>query len=727
MTSSLPRLRNLLSCLFVTFLLGGCVFMLCGVAAAWGRWGGLTVWGALCCALLLSVSADSPDINIVGVDGVKAWATARRDDAARGYAGGRLRSPAFWGSEIVYQIMIDRFNNGNLSNDNLNLPSNQMEYQNTSSPYDLDEYRHGGDLAGITQRLDYLVDLGITSLWITPTLKHNGAYHGYCTTDPTYIDPGFGTDDEFLLLVQEAHTRGIRVVLDIVVNHLCDADTFYSVTPKHYSCADDLNNEFWSGIPGGSQSQGVLQFSDNFFGPLKSPYFFSRCGPNSAADTSGQDPVAVYGDFVNVMFDYDTRNYDFQEIFTLLHQYWIAYADVDGFRMDAAKHITEDFIAYFATEVRAYARQLGKDNFFVVGEVAASADWEGRRLGVMFSDPNDPTVHGNVPVGLTNRILQLQPTYLADPAAPYPGLNAIYDFAASGTSKDVLLGNRPPSALSEYFASDSYNTISGQNDYRLNWVHLEIHDWPRFIHDQPTDPAKVEAGLSYLLTARGQPIVYYGLEQAFNGNCDTSNLNVGDAAAGIVQHCTADMDSCFRQDMFLFSPWRLNSALPQIDDLRYIGLWAAAQPLQWQRDPFLNRSHSVYQTARKLTHIRRSCRALTQGALYFRIAETQNGGLLAYSRIVDDEEVVVVINPGIFHRDLTTITIDSSINCGRAGGLYKNLLYLANVGKVVCTSSTATYLSFSGVTIAPNNFMIFSYEKMISPYDSYLQCNLCLN
>jgi glycosidase len=170
--------------------------------------------------------------------------------------------------------------------------------------------------------LDYLVDLGITSLWITPLFLHNGEYHGYCTTDPTQLDPGFGTSDELLALVRSAHSRGIFVVLDIVVNHLCDRGTNYSKFVSHSDCCNGLNSNYWAGYPGTSGPQGDINFSNSFFAPFRNPHFFNRCGPNTAHETSGEGPPSLFGDFVAGMFDYDTRNYDWQQLYTELLKPW---------------------------------------------------------------------------------------------------------------------------------------------------------------------------------------------------------------------------------------------------------------------------------------------------------------------------------------------------------------------------------------------------------------------
>jgi len=443
--------------------------------------------------------AKLPDATVDGIPAVLAWAdkwvTSAEDDWAARHGGslkhGRMASPAKWHEQIVYQIMPDRFNNGNLSNDKLNLPPQQRD-ADPKNPEGLPDFRHGGDVAGITERLDYILDLGATTLWVTPLLHHDGLYHGYCITDPTSIDPGFGTLDELHELVDEAHKRGIYVVLDVVINHLCDDLTNYSTpTTDHAACADALNANYWAGTPGGAPQQGNLSLADTFFPPLRNELFFNRCGPNQMNDTASEEPVAVFGDFTWLMFDLDTRNVDLMNITTHLLQYWVALADFDGFRFDAVKHVTDDYVAHMCTEIRTYAQEkLGKDNFFIVGEVAASSDWEGRALGKMFSDPDDPTQHGTVPQALTSRLLELKEQYLNHSAFPLPGLNAIYDFYVSGTSRDVLLGQngQAPQAIADYFSSSAYATTAAQADPRDSWTMLEIHDWPRYVTPRERGP-----------------------------------------------------------------------------------------------------------------------------------------------------------------------------------------------------------------------------------------------
>lgn len=681
--------------------------------------------GTSCSDSVAALSAP-PDVSSVGVAPVKQWAMDRVSWAASDFATSgnqRLSSPGFWGVEIVYQIQVDRFNDGDTSNDGANLPPGQATNQGTSAPWGLPSYRQGGDLRGVMQRLDYIKDLGATTLWLTPVLKHNGDYHGYCTTDPTTVDPGFGSSQELRDLVTQAHARGIKVILDIVVNHMCDRATHYSRAPNHGSCASDLNANYWSGAPGGSSNQGTLAFSNDFFGPLKSQAFFNRCGANTQSEMAGIDPPAVFGDFTDGMLDFDTRNYDFQEIFTNLYKYWIAYADLDGFRLDAAKHVSLDFTAYFSSQVRAYARSLGKTNFLVVAEVAAPSDWVGRSVGTMFSNPSNPDQHGSVPQALTSRMWSIKNTYLSNSVAPYPGANAVFDFMLSGTERDTLLNNRSAHSVEDYFASSALRTLAGQGDTRLNWNVLEIHDWPRFAQTQKANPWKSALGLMLLPMMEGTTVLYYGMEQGFNGDCHFNNMNAGAATSSIQGVCSSGSDATYRQNMFIGSGWRLGSTVPAINNLAYVGTANHSTWQDWTTDPYLDRSHFVFQASRKANAIRLSCNALRYGRTYFRWGDFSNAGLFAFSRIDGNEEVVVVVNTDSVSHGIPNLTIDGGINTV-AGQKYVNLMNGAQVGWTM-RSGTGSSLTFNGLQIDGNAVMTFVHQANVAPYNAYLGTLQC--
>jgi glycosidase len=655
-----------------------------------------------------------PDAERDGIEAVKRWVKEYSAKGEEDFLKAELpreKSPDFWGEEIVYQIQVDRFNNGDSSNDISNLSLNQEHEVKTGNLYGILDYRHGGDLRGIIQRLDYLKDLGVTSLWLTPIFKHNGSYHGYCTSDFTEIDPGFGTKEDLRELSKEAHRRGLKVVLDLVVNHMCDAQTYYKKEADHYRCSNDLNASNWNGSPSGSPGQGELSFSSRFFPPLKSQYFFNRCGPNSQSDMEGTGPASIYGDFVATMFDLDTHNHDLQEIFTNLSKYWIGYADVDGFRLDAAKHISEDFVAYFSTHIRAYARSIGKNNFLIVGEIAGPSDWIGRRLGKMFSNPNNPNEHGDVPKTLTDRLGTLKSLYLANPVAPYPGLTAAFEFAHGGTARDVLLGLRSPKSLEAHFTSTYFNDIASQNDYRLSWNLLEIHDWPRFSSVHKTSQEKTILGLGYLAFSEGTPIIYYGMEQGLNGDCHFDKMQVGNAIQKVQSDCLGSSHALYRQDMFMGGMTRLGSTVPQINQLAYIGLPLTKESPRWEDDPYLDRNHKVYQSTQRFLQIKKSCNALKYGKTKFRWVDSNSEGILAFSRVDEPshDEVLIVLNSAGLSHGIPEMAVRASAK----GERWVNLL---NTAEQAWTTGNGS-LTFGPLTIRPQSVMVFVPEKNVSLRD----------
>lgn len=671
--------------------------------------------------------AKVPTYENDGMDKVIQWVEKRNRQGQTEFAqsGGRREpSPDRWSQEVVYQIMVDRFNDGDPSNNSANIEDFQKQFQGTSQ-LKVDEFRHGGDLRGIIQRLDYLSDLGITSLWVTPILKSQGSYHGYCLQDPTQVDPGFGSTSDLRELTREAHKRGIKVILDIVVNHLCDPGTKYAGAEYlSETCVKEFDKKQYLGHPVNPQAQRTLVFSSQFFGPLKSPHFFSRCGYQPGAFAlSGA--AAVWGDFSSSMLDFDTTNWDFQRIFTDLHKYWIASTDVDGFRLDAAKHVTQDFVAYFSTNIRAYASSLGKKNFFIVGEVADAPDYMAGYVGKMKAEVNNPGSSTRITPALKQRLIELQATYQSQ-YFPFPGLNSVYDFAHSGATVDVFKYNKSPRNLKNWFwaggetdnidASGDFAQLAFNGDTRMNWNLLEIHDWPRFLLEI-SNPAKAFPALAYLMTTQGVPILYYGIEQGLNGQCNgiASSLREAQAKNHVNDIChSSDFHNHtrYRQDMFMSGPWKLGSIVPEIQRLGFIGTSPAAATAG---DPYANQSHELYRYVRQLAHLRQSCKSLGDGAIYFRAAHT-DPGLLAFARILDDQETVVMVNSSDKEIEMSQVVIDSSINGGRIGRRYRNIFFDAQSGVIerAADGGLRLRLNESGrFALKPFSAAIFVYEDQM--------------
>mmetsp|Transcript_68818 Transcript_68818/g.128430 ORF Transcript_68818/g.128430 Transcript_68818/m.128430 type:complete len:780 (-) Transcript_68818:18-2357(-) len=707
----------------------------------------------------LFLREELPDAQNDGIEAVKHWASRRVHSGAQLFdalPGERFKSPSNWADSVCYHVQADRFNNGRLENDLVNLDRAQQWDMQVGDSSNIPIWRHGGDLKGIQDRLGYMAELGVNTLWVTPLLQHDGSYHAYCSTDPASTDPGFGSPQELRELVAEAHRYGIRFVLDIVVNHLCDPDTHYEKIPDHVACPRKMNETHWTvGGAGDNEDQGTLAFGSNFFPPFRLQKFFTRCGPCEYEEMSDEGPGSIYGDFRDGMFDYDTRNKDWQEIFTNLMKFWVAYADIDAYRLDAAKHVTEDFIAYFSTEMRSYAQSLGKENFLVLGEVATlKAEWQAVRLGRMMSDPVNPTRHGAVPVTLTSRLEDLRERYLANSVFPLPGLNAVYNFAESGTGRDAILGWRTGTELSSYFGSYKYNLLVAQlqrggggetwNGEPLTdtaaslhsqlWTALELHDWPRILAEFPKAKEKSVLSLTWLLTAPGAPVLYAGIEQGFNGNCpDAVDLGNATQKKALRKYCTIGAkymryDAPKRQDMFVGGPWRLGSAIKEVDDLSYIGEWEPALSEDWREDPFLARHHELYRTTRNLVYLRRSCPALALGSMRFHESEEARRPYFSFSRTLvrrnsssnsshnaSGEEMVVFINVGNTSHTLQRIDLDAAVNHS-AGMKFVNVFNVTQEA-VVQMSDKKPYLQFpEGATLRPSSMAVYAaVEKLRMP------------
>ena len=212
---------------------------------------------------------------------------------------------------MIYFIMIDRFNNGD--------PSNDYEVDiNNPKAY------HGGDFKGIIEKLDYISDMGFTAIWLTPIVKNEPmGYHGYWTEDFYDVEEHFGTLEEFKNLVKEAHNRDIKVILDLVVNH-----TGYSAHP-------------W--------------LTD----PDKKDWFHEDKTINNWDNQEEVETGRLAG-----LPDLAQENPEVREYLLEMATWWIEETDIDGYRLDTVKHVPKDFWEEFSGEVKAV-----KEDFFLIGEV----------------------------------------------------------------------------------------------------------------------------------------------------------------------------------------------------------------------------------------------------------------------------------------------------------------------------------------------------------------------
>lgn len=330
--------------------------------------------------------------------------------------------------EIIYMIMVDRFNNGDTSNDNDANINDPLAY-------------HGGDFKGITEKLDYIKEMGFTAIWLTPIFENMGkGYHGYWIKDFYKTNDYFGSMEEFKTLVEEAHKRDIKVILDFVVNH---------VGPKHEWLNDSSKKEWFH------ENKSISNWTDQ-----------------AEVETGW-------------LYDLPDLNQDNPEVSMYLFdaaKWWIQETDIDGYRLDTVKHVPKEFWTEFSAEVKSV-----KKSFFLIGEV-----W-----------------HDN-----PNVIVSYQDT----------GIDGFMDFSQNGTLRTAF--EKSNQSLGWLFSNNDRNNKLFERPELLGQF-IDNHDMQRFTNlaiQNNQDPiTRLKLGLTYMYTAPGIPIIYYGTEIALDGGNDPDN------------------------------------------------------------------------------------------------------------------------------------------------------------------------------------------------------------
>ena len=268
-----------------------------------------------------------------------------------------------WREEFIYFLMVDRFHDDMPRTP----PSGSGRSQGISAPNDF----YGGKIKGITQNLDYIAGLGCTAIWLSPIFENNaGAYHGYNTSNYLDIDPHFGTKQDLIDLVQAAHGRNppMRIILDVVINHSGDNWSYPGGFDYNYINDQQFALDFWRRadrpIPTELRKDSLYHRRgriNNYSNPLE----VQRGDISSLKDFANED-TADGSELINILIK--------------SHCYWIRETDIDGFRVDAVKHMGPLACSRFSSMIREYAYSLGKRRFFLFGEAANSDDCALRPL-----------------------------------------------------------------------------------------------------------------------------------------------------------------------------------------------------------------------------------------------------------------------------------------------------------------------------------------------------------
>jgi glycosidase len=350
-------------------------------------------------------------------------------------------SPDDWRDEVAYSVFVDRFAHA--------------RFRATAGDLANGETRHGGNLPGVTSRLGYLRELGVTVLQLSPvTLAEPSCYHHYGPLHLTRVDPHLGTLDDLVELVAQAHRRGIRVILDLVVNHV--ARVFEYSDGDHFRAAPATVR--WTA------TVGPEEFADS--------ERFTRRG----VIADWKDPEqATRGDFPPGLRRIASEDPRTADLLLTVARWWLRTTDVDAFRVDAIRHLDPPFVRRFVAEIKAYAATLGKDDFLVIGEYSATND---------------------APIA---ECLQL-------------GVDSVYNYPEYRRQSWALHGQAPTLALEESLlrAREAWGERAHDRSVRF----VDNHDVYRFLRDgEPV--GRLHVALAFLVFSTGVPMLYYGTEQGF--------------------------------------------------------------------------------------------------------------------------------------------------------------------------------------------------------------------
>jgi glycosidase len=503
--------------------------------------------------------------------------------------------------EVFYFVLPDRFHDADPTNNTGGLEGDRL-----ATGYDpTDEgFFHGGDLAGLLEKMDYLEGMGVTAIWMAPVFKNqpvqgigtndvSAGYHGYWTVDYTQIDPHFGTNEELEALIDEAHGRDMKVFFDIITNHTADVIQYQegvydyiSKTAEPFRDAD--GNAFDDLDYAGTGDFPELDPEVSFpytpvvpeGAPVKVPewlndvtYYHNRGNSSFAGENS------VYGDFFG-LDDLFTAHPDVVEGMIDIFEPWVA-RGVDGFRIDTMKHVNIEFWQQWSPAIESYAKDtVGNEDFFMFGEVFSA----NPELLSMF-----PT-KGDVP--------------------------AVLDFGFQASATEFAARNGDPRALADFFAADDYYIDHDSNAYSLP-TFLGNHDMGRigtFISQANPDAddaellARDELAHALMYFSRGMPVIYSGDEQGFTGSG-------GDKAAR--QNLDPSQTEIYFDDNQIGSD-------------------------KTPKDDNFDTDHPLYLTLGELSALTAEHPALRSGAQLQRHA-SDGAGVFAFSRVDRDERVEYLV------------------------------------------------------------------------------------
>jgi len=486
----------------------------------------------------LNLSGAKPGNMVLNIDGKKVNYPLK----ARTMSGDKRIG--FDNSDVLYMLMPDRFASGR----NITKPMKGL------NPYVVDRskpsLRHGGDLEGVRQHLDYFNQLGVTALWFTPVLENNlpdmnsqSSYHGYATTNYYRVDPRFGTNEDYARLVAEAHAKGLKVVMDMIFNH-CGYD---------HPWVKDMPSKDWFNTP------EWMKKGDSYY--LQTSYKLTPVLDPYASKVDKRETVD--GWFVRSMPDLNQKNPHVMTYLIQNSEWWIETVGIDGIRMDTYPYADRKAMSQ-------WMKILNEEypNFNTVGETwvtepAYTAAWQKdsklSKVNSYLKTVMDFSFYDKINLAKHE-----------ETDAWWKGLNRIYN----SLCYDYLYEN--PSSVMAF---------------------IENHDTDRFL-ENGKDTLALKQALALLLTINRIPQLYYGTEVLMNGTKEVTDGNVrcdfpGGFAGDKHNAFTAEGRTKAENSMFNWLSkllkWRRNNMVitkgKQIQFIPYKGVYVIAR--QWNNQTIL--------------------------------------------------------------------------------------------------------------------------------------------
>jgi glycosidase len=559
-------------------------------------------------------------------------------------------SPQDWRDGWIYFLMIDRFNRAD------GVAPKHLPHDAPFGGF------QGGTFNGVRQQLKYIKGLGAGAIWLSPVLKNrqsdNGTFHGYGIQDFIQPDPRFASspakaEDELRALVDEAHALGLYVIFDIVLNHTGDVFGYKGSGSSANGSRNVLPIE-WRDETGAARAdfpvvEDVPQAQRKPDG-LVWPAELQRNEFFRRKGKGGEDG----GDFESLKelvtgFEAD-QVFPVRNALILAYQYAVARYDVDGYRIDTLKFIEREFAQTFGNAMREYALSIGKKNFFTYGEVFDGEEKIAQFIGRNTRDAGDLV-----------------------------GVDAALDFPLFFQLPAVAKGLAPPTKVIDVYRHRRVverEVLSSHGEAGRYFVtFLDNHDMKERIRFAGTDgpdafDPQVLLGVALLFSLQGIPSLYYGTEQALHGH--------------------GGSDQFVREAL-------------------------------WGKPGAFDTAHPFYRAIRDLSEIRNRQPALRYGRLYFRPisgdgthfgTSSFSPGVLAFSRILNNREVLIVANPSTQARFRGHVLVDRFIH--KVGDQFRvlNEPGLPLPGKVESRSGLEIHEIEGGVTSGPASMIRVDVKPM---------------